>query len=49
MSNFLQTVAFICTLFDAWVFIAFAACFVFLTVMIIMKTIKTILDALPFV
>lgn len=49
MSNFIQTLQFIFAFLPSWVWIAFSCIFAFILVMFILKIIKTILDALPFV
>ena len=49
MSNFIQTLQFTFSFLPSWVWIAFSVIFAFILVMFILKIIKTILDALPFV
>ena len=49
MSNFIQTLQFTFAFIPSWVWIAFSVIFAFILVMFILKIIKTILDALPFV
>lgn len=49
MSDLLQTLQFVFAFLPSWVWIAFSALFIFILIMFVLKVIKTILDALPFV
>lgn len=49
MSNFVQALQFVFAFLPSWVWIAFSVIFGFILVMFILKIIKCILDALPFV
>lgn len=49
MSHFIEALSFMFSFLPAWVWIVFAACFTFLIVIIVLKVIKVILDAIPFV
>ena len=49
MSNFIQVLQFMFAFLPSLVWIAFSVIFAFVLVMFVLKIIKTILDALPFV
>lgn len=49
MSSFITTLKFCFAFLPSWAWVAFSCIFGFILVMFILKIIKTILDALPFV
>lgn len=49
MSNFITALQFVFAFLPSWVWIAFSVIFAFVLIMFVLKVIKTILDALPFV
>lgn len=49
MSNFVQALQYVFSILPTWVWVVFCAACVFVLVIIVLKIIKVILDAIPFV
>lgn len=49
MSRFLQSLQYVFSILPTWVWVVFCAALVFVLIVIVLKIIKLILDAVPFV